>query len=65
MPPAFGTKREDGRQALTLNKPGPELEGSGRKGCEGQCVLVEFKREGPRRLAVVSREEALGRATKL
>ena len=57
-----GKKREDGRVVLGLNRPGPELEAAktGRKGVPDQCVLVEFKKEGPRKLAVISREEALG-----
>ncbi|EME83677.1 uncharacterized protein MYCFIDRAFT_47198 [Pseudocercospora fijiensis CIRAD86] len=63
MPPP--KKREDGKQVLALHKPGPELEGTGRAGCRELCVLVDFKREGPRRLEVVSRDEALGREVKL
>lgn len=65
MPPAFGRKREDGRQVLALNKAGPELEGTEREGNREQCVLVDFKREGPRRLVAISREEALGGNAKL
>ncbi|TKA69073.1 hypothetical protein B0A55_08135 [Friedmanniomyces simplex] len=60
--PRDGKKREDGRVVLGLNRPGPELEAAkmGRKGVAEQCVLVEFKKDGPRKLAVVSREEAIG-----
>lgn len=58
-------KREDGKQVLTLQKPGPEMKDSGRAGCSELCVLVDFTREGPRRVEVVPREEALGRSTKL
>ena len=65
MPPPHGKKREDGRQVLALNKAGPELEGTSRKGVSDMCVLVDFKREGPRRLAVISREEALESNSKL
>jgi len=45
-----------------LQRPGPELEelGAERRGVRDQCVLVEFRKEGPRRVAVISREEALG-----
>ncbi|KAK0251054.1 hypothetical protein LTS09_013760 [Friedmanniomyces endolithicus] len=62
MPARDGKKREDGRVVLGLQRPGPEVEaeGSGRRGVEGECVLVEFKKDGPRKLAVVTREEALG-----
>ncbi|KXS96460.1 hypothetical protein AC578_3233 [Pseudocercospora eumusae] len=63
MPPP--KKREDGKQVLALHKPGPELKDTDRAGCTEQCVLVDFKREGPRRLEVVSRDEALGRDAKL
>ncbi|KAK0960466.1 hypothetical protein LTS01_020891 [Friedmanniomyces endolithicus] len=61
MPARDGKKREDGRVVLGLQRPGPEVEaeGSGRRGVEGECVLVEFKKDGPRKLAVVTREEAL------
>ncbi|KAF2216713.1 hypothetical protein CERZMDRAFT_92785 [Cercospora zeae-maydis SCOH1-5] len=65
MPPPYGRKREDGRQVLALNRPGPELEGTDRKGPNDQCVLVDFKREGPRRLAVISRADALESNPKL
>ena len=68
QPPRGGKRREDGRVVLGLNRPGPELEEakSGRKGVAEQCVLVDFKKDGPRRLAVISREEALsGEVAKL
>lgn len=67
QPPRGGKRREDGRVVLGLSRPGPELEkaGAGRKGPREQGVLVEFKREGPRRLAVISREEAVGDGSKL
>ncbi|OQO14236.1 hypothetical protein B0A48_01112 [Cryoendolithus antarcticus] len=61
QPPRTGQKRDDGRNVLGLDRPGPELEaeGSGRKGLKSQCVLVEFKKDGPRRVAVISRSEAM------
>lgn len=67
LPPRDGKKREDGRNILGLNRPGPELEAmkAGRAGVSEQCVLVDFKKEGPRRLAVISREEALAGGVKL
>lgn len=67
LPRRNGQAREDGRVALGLNRPGPELEtaGSGRRGMADQCVLVEFKKEGPRRLAVIGREEAVSGDSKL
>ncbi|GAB7365125.1 hypothetical protein MBLNU230_g6214t1 [Neophaeotheca triangularis] len=57
-----GGKREDGRVVLGLNRPFPEAEiaDSKRAGVKDQVVLVDFKKEGPRRLMVVSREEAMG-----
>ncbi|EMC99718.1 hypothetical protein BAUCODRAFT_54960, partial [Baudoinia panamericana UAMH 10762] len=62
MAPRGGKRREDGRVILGLNRPGPELEAAktGRRGVGEECVLVEFRKEGPRRLAVISREEAIG-----
>jgi len=60
MPPRDGKRREDNRSVLSLAKPGPELKDSGRKGLTDQCVLVSFRKEGPRHVAVISREEALG-----
>ncbi|KAK5154430.1 hypothetical protein LTS14_006565 [Recurvomyces mirabilis] len=67
QPRRDGKRREDGRVVLGLNRPGPELEASktGRKGVVEQCVLVDFKKDGPRRLAVISREEAMGGESKL
>lgn len=62
-----GKRREDGRVALGLDKPGPELAGTGRKGESDHVVLVEFKKEGPRRVEVMLRSKALaeGRNPKL
>lgn len=66
QPPRGGKRREDGRVVLGLHRPGPEpeaLRGAGGKKREGvreECVLVDFKKEGPRRLEVVSRAEAMG-----
>ncbi|KAI9697160.1 MAG: hypothetical protein M1820_007896 [Bogoriella megaspora] len=49
----------DGRVILGLDKPGPELAGSGRKGDAERVVYVEFKKEGPRRVEVRAKKEAL------
>jgi hypothetical protein len=59
--------REDGRGVLGLERPGPELEAAnaGRRGHYEDCVLVDFKKEGPRRVAVVSREEAMKPESKI
>ncbi|PSK60439.1 hypothetical protein B9Z65_589 [Elsinoe australis] len=66
VPPAHGGKREDGRVVLGLEKPGPELKGV-REGEKDHVVLVEFKKEGPRRVEVRKRKEVLaeGRVGKL
>ncbi|KAF2168568.1 hypothetical protein M409DRAFT_65489 [Zasmidium cellare ATCC 36951] len=60
-------KGPDGRQVLSLHHPGVEVEkqGTGRAGLTEQVVLVDFQKEGPRRLNVISREEALQRVGKL
>lgn len=62
LPARDGKKRDDGRVVLGLDRPGPELEGSGRQGLSEQVVLVSFRKEGPRQLAVGSRKEVLGEA---
>jgi len=49
----------DGRLVLGLDKPGPELAQSGRAGDPDRVVLVDFKKEGPRRVEVRSRQEVL------
>jgi 8-oxo-dGTP pyrophosphatase MutT (NUDIX family) len=67
-PVALGKKREDGRQVMGLHKPGVELEqmpGAKRQGCGSHFVLTRFTRDGPRDLAVLSREEALEAGAKL
>lgn len=42
---------------LGLDKPGLELEGSGRRGDEERVVLVEFRKDGPRKVEVRWRRE--------
>ena len=59
IPARDGKKRDDNRSLLGLEKPGPELAGSGRAGVKEECVLVNFRKEGPRHLAVITREGAL------
>ena len=49
-------RKEDGKQVLGLDKPGPELEGSGRRGESEHVVLVDFKKDGPRNLEVRPRK---------
>jgi len=51
--------REDGRSVLALDKPGPELKGSGLKGDSEYVVLVRFNKEGPREVEVGLRKEVL------
>lgn len=55
---AGGKRREDGRVVLGLDKPGPELDGK-RRGEVERVVLVEFKKEGPRRVEVGWRKDVL------
>ena len=52
-------KEGDGRAVLALDKPGPELEGSGRRGDAERVVLVKFRREGPRELDVAWKKVVL------
>lgn len=49
--------KEDGRAVLGLDKPGPELEGSGRNGERERVVLVDFAKTGPRKVEVVWRKD--------
>ena len=57
---------EDGRSVLSLDKPGPELRGSGLKGEEEYVVLVKFNKEGPRNVEVGLKRDVLKeRGTKL
>ncbi|EME46913.1 hypothetical protein DOTSEDRAFT_125442 [Dothistroma septosporum NZE10] len=67
LPARDGKKREDGRSVLGLSRPGPELEKQrpGPTGPTDQCVLVGFRKEGPRQVAVISREDALAGGAKL
>ncbi|KIV82728.1 hypothetical protein PV11_04814 [Exophiala sideris] len=51
--------REDGRSVLALDKPGPELKGSGLKGDSEYVVLVKFRKEGPRQLEIALRKDVL------
>ncbi|KAI6716935.1 hypothetical protein JHW43_000401 [Diplocarpon mali] len=62
------TRKSDGRSVLALDKPGPELKGSGRGGDGDRVVLVKFGKEGPRDVEVRGRVEVLEeekRGTKL
>jgi hypothetical protein len=54
---SFG--RSDGRAVLALDKPGPELEGTGLRGDDQRVVLVKFKKEGPRDVEVRWRRDVL------
>lgn len=49
----------DNRIVLGLDKPGPELKGTGRGGDWERVVLVKFTRDGPRKVEVRGREEVL------
>ena len=51
-PTALLWKQSDGRAVLGLDKPGLELEGSGRKGDLERVILVDFRKEGPRKVEV-------------
>ncbi|GKT42905.1 putative Nudix hydrolase [Colletotrichum spaethianum] len=52
-------READNRIVLGLDKPGPELKGSGRGGDWERVVLVKFTRDGPRKVEVRGREEVL------
>ena len=52
-------RKSDGRSVLALDKPGPELKDSGRRGDEKRVVLVKFSKEGPRNVEVRLRQDVL------
>lgn len=54
-----GRRKSDGRVVLALDKPGPELAGKGRAGVSDYVVLVDFTKEGPRRVGVGLKSEVL------
>lgn len=60
-PIALMMKGKDGRGILSLDKPGPELKGSDKKGLKEWVVAVKFKKEGPREVDVLLRKEAFER----
>ncbi|KAK8012954.1 Structure-specific endonuclease subunit SLX4 [Apiospora marii] len=49
---------DDGRILLSLDRPGPELRGSGRGGDFERVVLVRFEKGTARQVQVLDREEA-------
>ncbi|KAK8058109.1 nudix family [Apiospora phragmitis] len=49
---------DDGRILLSLDRPGPELKGSGRGGDFERVVLVRFEKGTARQVRVMDREEA-------
>lgn len=51
--------KSDGRSVLALDKPGPELKDSGRRGDEKRVVLVKFGKEGPRNVEVRLKQDIL------
>ena len=53
---------DDGRHALSLESPGPELDGSDRKGDSHYVVAVQYKKEGPRHIDIKTRSEVFAQA---
>lgn len=51
--------RRDGKVILGLDKPGPEVQGTGLRGDDDHVVLLKWSREGPRELEVCDRREVL------
>ncbi|KAF2093599.1 hypothetical protein NA57DRAFT_81101 [Rhizodiscina lignyota] len=60
-PIALMMKSKDGRGVLALDKPGPELKGSNRRGVREWVVPISFRKEGPRQVDVMLRREAFDR----
>lgn len=57
-------KRDDGRAVLALDKPGPELENTKKRGDNTRVVLVKFARDGPRQVEVAWRDDILPKERK-
>lgn len=49
----------DKRAVLSLDHPGPELQGSGKKGESDRVILVKFGKDGPRQLEVGFKKDIL------
>jgi hypothetical protein len=58
-PVAILLRESDSRAVLALDKPGPELKDSGRRGDEKRVVLVKFSKEGPRNVEVRLKKDVL------
>lgn len=58
-PEPLFTRESDGRLVLGLDKPGPELKGSGRGGDFERVVLVHFNKGGPRNVEVRQRADVV------
>jgi hypothetical protein len=63
-PAVMSVRQKDGRLVMGLDKPGPELRGSGRGGDWERVVLVDFRKEGPRDVEVRGRGVVLGAAAR-
>ena len=50
---------KDGRVVLELDKPGPELKASGRRGDTEHVILVRFTKDGPRDVEVCMKREIM------
>jgi len=59
-PTGITFRKEDGRAVLALDKPGPELKDSNKRGEDKMVVLVKFNKEGPRQVEVAMRDDILG-----
>jgi hypothetical protein len=51
---------DDKRSVLALDDPGPELQGSGKKGVFDRVILVRFDKDGPRNVDVRWKKDVLG-----
>lgn len=49
----------DKRAVLSLDHPGPELQGSGKKGESDRVILVKFDKNGPRKLDVAFKKDII------
>ena len=56
MSPTVVGKKEDGRLVMVVDKPGLELEGTGRGGDGSRAVIVRFGKDGPSEVSVEPRE---------
>lgn len=58
-PVMIARSMRDGRSIMALDKPGWEVQEAGRSGDRERCSIVDFRKEGPRRVDIRWKREVL------